>query len=317
MGAVTQIPIADADSTAAREVCRRREPSFYFATFFLPVEKRRAAQALYAFAMMVRDALVVEEGESACGPQLPGGSSCCEASGLDRRLELLQQRIDGLYLPPAESSAAASPEERIIAVVSHAIGRYSIPKQYFLDFARGRRMEWAIQRFATWNALEQYLTLSGGSAALALAAVLGVTHSESAGAIVDLGRAFALTRLLGRLQEDWQRGFLWLPQEDLARFRCREKDLAADPIKSCWQELLAFEAQRARSLYASGTAVLPWLAGDGSRLAASMLIAWGLARLKGESIGRPRMLLRAWRLAGRQESEPLPAYFNPRESKRH
>ena len=61
------------------------------------------------------------------------------------------------------------------------------------------------------------------------------------------GVAFQLTNILRDVREDWDRGRIYLPQEDLARFGVSPEDLRRTPE---FVELMRFEAARAREYYA-------------------------------------------------------------------
>jgi phytoene synthase len=82
-----------------------------------------------------------------------------------------------------------------------------------------------------------------------------------------------LMTILRDLKADRDRGRVYLPLEDLARFRYGERDLAAGVVNDRFRELMRFQIARARSLYHEGADGLCWLADDGSRLAASALAA--------------------------------------------
>ena len=73
----------------------------------------------------------------------------------------------------------------------------------------------------------------------------------------DLGVAFQLTNFLRDVNEDLDRGRVYIPQEDLRRF-------GADPhrriVDESWVRLMEFEFERCRALYRSadvGIALLP------------------------------------------------------------
>jgi 15-cis-phytoene synthase len=67
----------------------------------------------------------------------------------------------------------------------------------------------------------------------------------------QLGLAFRLTNFIRDLAEDFQRGRVYLPAEDLARFGVRRADLAATKASPAVGALLAFEVGRARAHYAA------------------------------------------------------------------
>ena len=80
---------------------------------------------------------------------------------------------------------------------------------------------------------------------------------------IELGLALQLTNILRDIAQDARRDRIYLPLEDLERFGVSEAELLAgvdDPRASRspgLQELLAFEAERARSHYAVAARALP------------------------------------------------------------
>jgi phytoene synthase len=59
-----------------------------------------------------------------------------------------------------------------------------------------------------------------------------------------------LSNFLRDVREDWGRGRVYLPLEDLARFDYTEEDLGASVVDERFVELMRFEIGRARRLYA-------------------------------------------------------------------
>ena len=58
-----------------------------------------------------------------------------------------------------------------------------------------------------------------------------------------------LSNFLRDIGEDWRRGRVYLPMEDLARFDYTEQDLAAGVVDERFVALMKFEIDRARKLY--------------------------------------------------------------------
>jgi phytoene/squalene synthetase len=61
-----------------------------------------------------------------------------------------------------------------------------------------------------------------------------------------------LTNFWQDVASDWQRGRVYLPEEDLARFAVSEAQIAESRTDTRWQALLAFETARTRALLESG-----------------------------------------------------------------
>ena len=57
-------------------------------------------------------------------------------------------------------------------------------------------------------------------------------------------------------------GRIYLPEEDLAKFDLSASELLATPDPARFRPVLALEADRARDFYASGEALIPYLAED-------------------------------------------------------
>jgi phytoene/squalene synthetase len=72
----------------------------------------------------------------------------------------------------------------------------------------------------------------------------------------DLGVALQLTNILRDISEDLGRGRLYIPREDIERFGCTITD---GEIEGPVEELIRFEAERARGWFARGLRLLPLL----------------------------------------------------------
>jgi phytoene synthase len=278
---------------AAHEVCRRHGGDFYFASAFLPRAKRDAAHAVYAFCRMVREAIDVPGegagagawgmrhrplGPASSQPVATGGSSggsCCSAHPLDERVALFRERLDEIYAGRIElpSPHSRSEAQHTLHAFSLAVERYNIPRQYFVDLAEGCRRDRVVSRYATWSSLQGHCHAVAGSVAVAVGCVFGFTSSGATEHALKLGAAIRLTRILQDLKPDHGRGTLYLPLEDLASFRYGERDLAAGVVSQNFRDLMQFEIARARLLYREAAGGLRWVAGDGSRLAASAFVA--------------------------------------------
>lgn len=307
---------------AARQICRRHARSFYFASAFLPPAKRSASYAVYGFCRMLDDAIdQVEPAEAA----LPLQATCC-SHPLNQRLDQFLLQLKSIYdgtleLPRPEFRSEAQHALHAFALTAR---RYEIPMQYFVDLADGCRMDLTISRYATWNALERYCYHVAGVVGLIMSCVFGLQHSDARHHAVQMGNAMQLTNILRDINEDWQRGRIYLPLEDLARFQYSERDLASHIVNDSFRRLMRFEIARARELFREGAEGLCWLAGDGSRLTASAMaviysgILDAIERLDYDVyssrahlsfVQKLARLPQAWKLARREAGDAMPRAF--------
>ncbi|HVT87825.1 MAG TPA: phytoene/squalene synthase family protein [Tepidisphaeraceae bacterium] len=308
---------------AARDICRRHARSFYFISAFLPKPKRDAACAVLAFCRMIDEAIDQPPGMDAPNP---AGSPCCSTDELTTRLKMFEQRLGEIYdnrleLPNTEFRTK---QQHTLRAISLTVNRYEIPKEHFMDLAEGCRMDLVQARYPTWDSLERYCHHVAGSVGLMMSCVFGLTHSDAQKYAVMMGNAMQLTNILRDMKQDWDRGRIYLPLEDMARFRYSEKQLATGVINTAFRELMQFEINRARQMYQQASEGLCWLAGDGSRLTASataVLHAGILDAIQKQHYDvfnqipqlttsqKFRRLPAAWQLARRQPDEPLPRIF--------
>lgn len=250
-----------AEFAAARAICRRHARTFYFASHVLPKEKRNRAYAVYGFCRMIDDAVDADDDALAAG------------SSLEARLGAFKGALDRIYAGDVELPGLAGREEAKLAL--RAFGRVAreceIPKQYFLELADGCSMDLTISRYESWQQLERYCYLVAGVVGLIMARVFGV-HDEPAKAhAVAMGNAMQLTNILRDISEDYGRGRIYLPAEDLARFGLSDADIAAGKLTTAFRDMLKFQIARARELYAQGFAGLRYIPNDGSRFCAAAM----------------------------------------------
>jgi phytoene synthase len=94
--------------------------------------------------------------------------------------------------------------------------------------------------------------------------IFGCQDPASRQYAIDLGVALQLTNILRDVPGDLERGRVYIPLEDFARFGCREGDLGAEVMhaghgvhSAAVKKLLTYQAQRARDYYRRADAVLP------------------------------------------------------------
>jgi phytoene synthase len=79
--------------------------------------------------------------------------------------------------------------------------------------------------------------------------VLRPIHPGARDRAMELGVAFQLTNFLRDVAEDWDRGRIYLPLEDLERFQVDQADFQTRRVTPAFRRLLAFEIGRTRALY--------------------------------------------------------------------
>ena len=66
-----------------------------------------------------------------------------------------------------------------------------------------------------------------------------------------------MTNILRDIQEDYNNGRVYLPQEDLTRFGVAEAEFAGETLSDNFREMMRFQLDRARGYYENGERVIP------------------------------------------------------------
>ena len=209
--------------------------TFYFASLFLGVEKRRAIWAVYAFCRTADD---IVDRDAPAGERL---------RALDRWREQLLAAYDG---------QASDPLMIAFAETAH---RFAIPMQPALELLLGAQRDVTVRRYATYAELEEYCYLVASTVGLLTCPILGYEDGALPYGVM-LGRAMQLTNILRDVGEDARLGRIYLPAEDLRRFGYTEDDVLAGTIDERFVALMRFQIARVRKLYREAAAGIDLLA---------------------------------------------------------
>jgi phytoene synthase len=250
------IGFLDAAETAksfrqCQEYTKHYAKTFYFASHVLPKEKRDAAYALYAFC---RYADEIGDNAEMIGDRVRAS----------KRLAGLRDQLRYVY---AHSDLMNS---KLLAFRSTVL-KYGIPQEYFVDLLRGVEMDFTKDRYATFDELEEYCYCVASTVGLIMTRVFGASSDQALVRAVELGKAMQLTNILRDVGEDYRRGRIYLPLDELARFGVTEMDIKKGIVTENYVNLLEFQIQRARWYYERAQIGIPMLTNDGSRFCVSLM----------------------------------------------
>jgi squalene synthase HpnC len=233
-------------------MARARTENFPVASRLLPRRVRSHLLAIYGFAR-----LVDELGDSADGDRL-------------RALDWLEQELDRAY-----AGAARHP---LLVALEPTLHECALPRGPFARLIEANRLDQRVGRYATWDELRAYCALSADPVGELVLRVFGADTPERIALSDSICTALQLTEHCQDVAEDLARGRVYLPAEDLARFGCSERELAAPHAGEPLRAVLAFEVARARGLLAEGSPLIGELHGR-ARLAVAAFVAGGRAAL--------------------------------------
>jgi len=214
-----------------------RKTSFYYSFLVLPAAQRHAIIAVWDFCRAVDDA--VDEPASQNG--LPCGREA---------VEFWRREIAACYEGGRPTTAHAQ-------ALQPLIGEYRLPRQAFDDVIDGVAMDLDTARYETFDALFGYCRRVASAVGVICVRIFGCEDRGADEYALNLGVALQLTNILRDVRSDLEKGRVYLPLEDLARFDCTVDDLARGVVTPGLYALLAFECQRARMFYERAIAARP------------------------------------------------------------
>jgi 15-cis-phytoene synthase len=224
--------------------------SFYFASRFLPLEKKRAVFALYDYCRHA-DNLVDARGDR----------SRAQAAA---DLEALAATVRALH------AGRPAGGERWLALAD-TLQRYEVPLAPLLELLKGVAMDLDEVAFADFPSLHRYCRLVAGGVGLMLGPILGAAPHRFREPGVGLGVAMQLTNVLRDVAEDLDAGRLYLPADELARFNLDRAALERRRATPEFVAFMRFQVARARRLFDAADPVVDLFPRDGSRLTVRLL----------------------------------------------
>ncbi len=212
-----------------------RDTSFYYSFLVLPPHKRSAIIAVWDFCRVVDDAV----------DEAPDGTAA------HTRLSLWRDELAALY------TADATPHTPQARALQPYIAEFDLPRRPFDDLIDGVEMDLAHVRYQTFSELADYCRRVASAVGLVCVEIFGYRDAGARSYAVDLGMALQLTNIIRDVKADLANGRVYIPAEDMARFRVTEEDLRAGRLTPAVSGLIRFECERARFYYTKAAAALP------------------------------------------------------------
>jgi squalene synthase HpnC len=231
----------NASYEACLQIAKAAHSNFYYAFFLLPKSRRDGIVALYAFMRLIDD--VADEGEDVAVKQ----------RGLARWRAALDAAVTGSPLPPTSTPQGAA---EVLPALVDTMNRYKMPARYLHDLISGAEMDLTVRDYPTFDRLREYCYRVAGTVGLTCTHVFGFADQRALDLAEKLGLAFQLTNIIRDVHDDYALGRVYIPQEDLQRYKVDPEDFGRNEATLGVRELLRFEADRAWQNYNEGAELL-------------------------------------------------------------
>ena len=235
--------ITDPALVQSYELCRqlnaKHGKTYYLATLLLPPEKRPYVHALYGFARYADE--IVDDLASTLTN--------------DEKAEQLNAWGQS-FLDKFESGETDDP---VCLAVLDTVRRWNIPRAHFESFLHSMTMDLTITEYQTYEDLYEYVYGSAAVIGLQMVPILEPSDPAAYSHATELGVAFQLANFIRDIGEDLERGRVYLPLQELAKFGVTRADLEKRIATPAIKEAIKFQIARVRQLEQSSRAGIAML----------------------------------------------------------
>ena len=207
--------------------------SFYYSFLFLPLERRRAITALYAFCREVDDA--VDE----------------SSDDMLARTKLIWWRKE------VQAMLDNAPTHPVTKALLPHMATYALQGEHLVAIIDGMEMDLNQTRYLDFPALQKYCWHAAGVVGILSASIFGITNPQTRIFAEKLGLAFQMTNIIRDVGEDARKGRIYLPVNELQEFKVTAADILNARHSPQFEALMQFQYERAQKLYDEAFALLP------------------------------------------------------------
>lgn len=206
--------------------------NFPVGSILMPKKLRRPTHTIYAFARTADD--IADEGDADNETRLRG------LQDLRDELDLLQQN--------------QSPKTELMQRLQReAIEPFNLPLQPFYDLLDAFSQDVVKKRYQNFGELVDYARRSANPVGRLMLHLYGQTDERSLGQSDGICTALQLINFWQDVAVDWQKGRVYIPQDDLQKFGVSEQQIADGKADLAFQRLMAFECERAFKMLHAGS----------------------------------------------------------------
>lgn len=236
-------PELEASYTYCRRLARRAAGNFYRGMRLTPEPKRSSIFAIYAW-MRTADDL-------ADGP----GAGPDRAEVIDSFRQETVAAIDPAAPQPGPGG--------LWLALRDTVDTYGIPVGHLHAMLDGQVDDLGTVAVKDFGQLERYCYRVASVVGLTCVKVWGDDGDPAVGGLAERrGVALQLTNVLRDVAEDAERGRVYLPADELARFGVSPDQLRAGPASADFLALMRFQIDRARAYYAASAGLEQHLTRD-------------------------------------------------------
>ena len=128
-----------------------------------------------------------------------------------------------------------------------------------------------VVRYKTFQELRAYCYQVASVVGLICIKIFGYQDPKAEQYAIELGIGMQLVNIMRDIKEDAERGRIYLPQDELAKFGYTEADLQQRSVNDAFASMMRLQAERAREHLDAGARLLPLITSKRARVCPAIL----------------------------------------------
>ncbi len=204
--------------------------NFPVASLLLPARLRRPVELIYAFARSADD--FADEG------QQPAAARLAALAGYRDELRRIAR--------------GAPPETALFQALGATVAEFRLPLDPFFALLDAFSQDVVKMRYASFAEVLDYCARSANPVGALMLHLFEAATPERLRQSDAICSALQLVNFWQDVENDFARGRIYLPVDDMARFGVTERDIAEGHCTDAWRRLIVFQIERTRAMLESG-----------------------------------------------------------------
>jgi squalene synthase HpnC len=204
--------------------------NFPVASWVLPGPLRAPVRAIYAFARQADD--LADEGS------MPDAQRLASLSAFSRELDRIE--------------AGQTSESPLFHELAGHVRAHGLPLGLFRDLLSAFSQDVVKHRYGDFAEVMDYCRRSANPIGRLLLHLYGERDPRSLAYSDGICSSLQLINFLQDIAIDFRKGRVYLPQDELARYRVSERQIAAGDTGGAWEPMMRHQIERARRILQAG-----------------------------------------------------------------
>ena len=205
----------------------------------VPASYRPAIAAIYAFARNADD--FADEGHDDDATRIA-------------KLNAYEHKLDRM-------EAGDTADDPVFIALADATRRHALPVALLRDLLSAFKQDVSVKRYATYEEVLDYCRRSANPVGRLLLHMLQRNSAQNLQHADAICTSLQIINFMQDVSVDYERGRIYIPQDELQQFAVSEDDIARQAFSPRWQALLDFQLQRQQQLMTEGAALARALPG--------------------------------------------------------